>query len=137
MPAGTFYEKVTIDRDLTIQGKGEQTIVDGGGNGTVFIINGGTVDLQSMTITHGMGDLVGGGGIRHYGTLTVEHSTITNNAAYDGGGISNNGTVTTMLHSTITKNTASDRGGGIYNYGGTLNVTKNSITNNTPDDIYP
>jgi predicted outer membrane repeat protein len=77
-----------------------------------------------------------GGGIVNLGTLTVEHSTISQNTTGTaGGGIANLGTLT-VDHSTITQNIAGTAGGGIYNQG-TLTLTKTSVTENTPDDIFP
>src|SRR5438105_12837994 len=51
--AGTYAEHVTINKDLTINGAGAATIVDGTQTGRVFTINSGTVSLSGMSITNG------------------------------------------------------------------------------------
>src|SRR6516225_3475296 len=49
--AGTFTEHVTIDRDVTMRGEGEdRTIVDGSSSGTVVTITSGTVTIKGVTI---------------------------------------------------------------------------------------
>jgi len=55
-----------------------------------------------------------GGGIRNWGPLTVQHSTINNNWALDnGGGISSNGPIT-LTNVTLSSNVAYESGGGIW-----------------------
>src|SRR5438094_9634533 len=100
--------------------------------------------LTNQTSTCGGNITFIGGGINNDGTLTVDHSTFSDNRAekFDpflfggvGGGIFNGGTLA-VDHSTITQNIAQIAGGGIYNQG-SLTLTKTSVTENTPDDIFP
>jgi len=58
--AGTYYEHVIIDKDLTLIGEDpETTIIDGGGTGQVIIANGSwsspgpSFTLEGFTITNG------------------------------------------------------------------------------------
>ena len=83
--AGTFTEHVTIDRDVTMRGEGEdRTIVDGSSSGTVVTITSGTVTIKGVTIQNGSAAApLGGGGIRNDGTLTIQDSTIENNIPND------------------------------------------------------
>ena len=56
---------------LTIAGAGASTTtVNGGGAGSVFTVNSGTVTISGLTVTNGMAGL-NGGGIDNAGTLTV------------------------------------------------------------------
>jgi hypothetical protein len=147
--AGTYPEKITIAKDLTITGAGAAaTTVDGTQSGGVFTINAGTVSLSAMTISNGLRSIAmggGGGGIFNAGTLTVTQCIITRNAARPlinelgfarGGGIYNSGTLTVTL-STISNNGAAPDadefggvGGGISN-AGTLTVAWSTISGNT------
>jgi nitrous oxidase accessory protein NosD len=129
--AGTYTELVTINRNVTIRGDGQDvTFVDGSGSGRVFEISQGTVTIKGVTIQHGNAGFGLGGGIANFGTLTVANSTLTANEAGVGGGIANFGTLTVM-NSTLAGNTGLDGfGAGIANLG-TLTVANSTITDNT------
>src|SRR5437870_3917950 len=48
--AAAHTENVTINRSVTIRGDGSETTIEaGGGNGTVFRINSGTVTIRGVT----------------------------------------------------------------------------------------
>ena len=120
-----YYEtNIDIDKSLMIKGAGkEESIVDGGEDGTVFIIEpDNVVTMKEMTIRDGYNEIDDGlgGGIRNFGTLTLENVLITGNTAYRGSGIFNGGTLNLMGVS-ITDNIPSDSiislGAGIYNDG--------------------
>ena len=136
--AGTFTEHVTIDRDVTMRGEGEdRTIVDGSSSGTVVTITSGTVTIKGVTIQNGSAAApLGGGGIRNDGTLTIQDSTISSNRTggprASGGGIVNIGTLT-IQDSTISGNFAFRGGGGISTTG-TLTIQDSTIENNIPND---
>jgi predicted outer membrane repeat protein len=132
--AGTYTELVTILRNLTIHGEGqERTVVDGRGRGPVFVITNSTVTINGVTIQNGEASSAGGrgifgGGIRNDGTLTIENSTFSNNSALrSGGGIFNGGTLT-VKNSTFAGNRA-PLGGGIFN-GGTLIIENSTLSGN-------
>ena len=80
----------------------------------VFHVFGTGVVLQGLTITGGFSGIEGsdhGGGILNEGVLTVKNSTITDNGATYGGGISTNGTSElTVVNSTVSGNTATAAG---------------------------
>ena len=110
--AGTYYENVSISRDVTLRGAGQdKTIVDGGGTGTVFTINGGN-------------------------TVTLKGVTIRNGSALLGAGIFNDFAWLTLQNSTLSGNSAGDRGGGIFNNLGTVSLTRTTLVNNTPDNCF-
>jgi hypothetical protein len=134
--AGTYDEHVTIGRDVTIRGDGqESTIIDGGGHGSVVTITRGTVTITGVTIQHGAAELFPdeGGGIRNFGALTVQNSTLAANTAEFGGGGLFNASTLTIQNSTVTGNTAFDDGGGLFNEG-TVTLTRVTFENNTPND---
>ncbi|MCE7985034.1 MAG: hypothetical protein DYG89_27995 [Caldilinea sp. CFX5] len=94
----------------TIEGAG--ITVDGGGNGSVFQI-GGPTTINDLTITGGNAD--SGGGLRVGSLLTLNRSTVRGNSAQLGGGIYNLFGTVTINHSTISDNHATDYAGGIWN----------------------
>jgi len=52
--AGTYYENVTIDKSLTLQGEDRNTtIINGGGTGNVIYISANYVTIQGLTATNG------------------------------------------------------------------------------------
>jgi hypothetical protein len=132
--AGTYTELVTINRNVTIRGDGQDvTFVDGSGSGRVFEISQVTVTIKGVTIQHGNAGFGLGGGIANFGTLTVANSTITDNTAgVEGGGLFNRGTLT-VQNSTVADNTAGVDGGGLFNEG-TVTLTHVTFENNTPND---
>ncbi len=96
------------------------------------IFNGGTLNLNSCTLTGNSGDA--GGGISNYGLLAVTNSTLSGNSAGHGGGIYNHPTGTLTLNSTtVCSNTifGSIGGGGVQNNSGTVNVRNSIIAANT------
>ena len=96
----------------------------------IFVVDPGTtVGITGMTIADGIApDFGSGGGINNNGKLTVSHTTIAGNTAYDGAGICNTGTLT-LSHSSISSNVAGNFGGGIDNTG-TLTVSDTTISSN-------
>jgi CSLREA domain-containing protein len=96
--------------------------------GPIVIISGLTISNGSATVS---GAQKGGAINNHFGTLTVQNSTISGNSASDeGGGIfnSNNGTLT-VTNSTLSGNSATLDGGGIGNTG-TATVRNSTISDN-------
>jgi fibronectin-binding autotransporter adhesin len=95
---GTHYEFLRITSaagvvatSLTIKGAGATLVtIDGGWFDTVLDIGSGyTVSLSGVTLTNGnpYGDFTEGGGVYNQGTLNLSASTVSNSAAYTGGGI--------------------------------------------------
>ena len=71
-----------------------------------------------------------GGGIYSYGTLTVTGGTFSDNSAeWDGGGIYSSGTLT-VTGGTFSDNSAERDGGGIYS-SGTLTVIGSTLSGNS------
>ena len=104
--------------------------VDGGG---VFV-DQGSATLSGTQVLGNSADH--GGGILNYGTLTVVHSTISDNTANAyGGGLWNSQDGTASVDaSTIGDNRATVSGGGVYNDWGTITVTSSRILNNSATD---
>ena len=115
----------------------------------IYSENNGDVSLQNCTVSGNKGGIYlkgdatisdcaisgnsgvsSGGGINASGTLTIQNSTISGNAASAGGGINASGTLT-IQNSTISGNVAkAGRGGGIAFYSGTLTIQNSTISGN-------
>jgi len=106
-------------------------IVDGRGNHRTFeIVSGSDVKLRGLTFTGGITLIGGGGAIQNDATLLIEHCLITSSSAENGGGIINeDGRSLTVIESTICNNTA-DAGGGVTN-AGTATFLRCTISGNT------
>jgi len=125
--AGTYVENISISGVVTLlssSGAGS-TIIDGGQNARVVLLNQGTI--HGFTITHGLGGIKSDGG-QIVNCFIINNSTET--TGEDGGGIyaSHYGTVDTtfITNVTISQNYAWS-GGGIGMGGETRVAIKNSI----------
>jgi hypothetical protein len=141
--SGTIDDNPTVNIAVTItqMSGGNPAVVNGGSNGSVFVIaskQGIEVTLDGLTLENG--ESSDGGGIAIYGnsTLTVTDSVISGNTASgggQGGGIYNGGNSTlNVVDSTVSGNTdsAGGQGGGIYN-DGTVTVTNATVAANTAE----
>lgn len=147
---GTYAGGLTISKDLRLMGAGDgaggsDTVVQGagdtpvvkittgsvvlknlritgggGGDGAGVNLQGGTVELNSCTVSGNTGPAAAfGGGIFNGGTLHLIGSTVRDNRANGGGGIYNtNNRSLTLTNSEISGNTGTAGGGGIYNFAG-------------------
>lgn len=143
--AGTYYENVTIDRDVVISGAGATgTIVDGNGTVTSQRVISITLDehvsISDLTIRNGLAitPAHGGGGIMCQGYLTLTNVILANNTASGtedndiGGAISPGGVGDRrlVLASCILSHNTARRGGGIL-YNGTLVISNTLVYSNS------
>jgi CSLREA domain-containing protein len=148
IPGAGEENNVTGDLDitwhyLTINGDGRgNTIIQAGTNSTNGIDRvldvhlHGTVEINDVGIIYGRTP-ENGGGIRNYGTLTLNNSVVMLNTADIGGGISNGGIAgtVTLNNSSVSLNTAEGvHGGGIDNREGSLTLDNCTIAHNDADD---
>jgi len=99
-----------------------------------FGLYGGAVDnraalLVQRCLVEGSTHAAQGGGFWNTGTLTLEHTTVRDNAAVDGGGIFNSGTVI-VRQSTLSGNSASDEGGALHAWFGLVDLVNSTISGN-------
>lgn len=137
---GSNNVNLTISRNITIEGKGDNVTIDAQGYSRVFNITSGvTVTLKNLKLINGKS--AWGGAIYNSGNLIITGSTFNNNQATTtsivttpttggGGAICNRGTLS-ISNSTFTNNKASD-GGAIYN-GGNLTVSVCNFNDNKAD----
>jgi hypothetical protein len=120
---------------LTVEGSsisGNFTTAFGFDNLGGGIWNSGTATVSNSTLENN--SAWAGGGISNVGpfsTLTVSNSIVCGNSANFGGGIfANNGTLT-VSNSSMYRNFAVQGGGGIFNIGGTLTISNSSMDGNS------
>ena len=134
--ASDFTNGITINKDITIDGKGHT--IDAKNLGRIFSIGEGfTVTLTNATLINGKA--TEGGAIYNDGSLTLSDVKLSDNAADSyGGAVFNNGELVVSdsvfdSNDIVNRGSASvDYGGAaIYNwYDGTLTVSGSNFTNN-------
>ena len=134
--AADFTNGITINKDITIDGKGHT--IDAKNLGRIFSIGEGfTVTLTNATLINGKA--TEGGAIYNDGSLTLSDVKLSDNAADGyGGAVFNNGELVVSdsvfdSNDVLNRGSASvDYGGAaIYNwYDGTLTVSGSNFTNN-------
>ena len=134
--AANFTNGITINKDITIDGKGHT--IDAKNLGRIFSIGEGfTVTLTNATLINGRA--VEGGAIYNDGSLTLSDVKLSDNAADGyGGAVFNNGELVVSdsvfdSNDVLNRGSASvDYGGAaIYNwYDGNLTVSGSNFTNN-------
>lgn len=134
---------------ITINGGGGATIAGNNTNFRIIAISGdagGSLSLNGVTVTGGnaagQGPAGFGGGIFNFaGTLVLNRSVVTGNAAAAaGGGIASGtmgpgpGATLTLNNSEVSSNTVPSSGmggGGILSISGALNINNSTIDHNT------
>ena len=128
--AGTYVEKIHLDKDMHVIGAGAlTTIIDGGGNGTAVTVSSVENQLNTLsgfTIRNGSasGSYCGGGiYIAPFHIVIINDCAIVDNfrgtgsdpRASTGGGICNDNGLVYMNRCTVSGNSAGLLGGGIAN----------------------
>ncbi len=122
--------EIIIDIDTTIDGSGQNVILDGGGSTRILGVTGPpTVILKHLTLQNG--SAAGqGGAISSAGTLSLIDTVVKDNTGASAGAIYNSGTLA-LTNSTVTSNvTNSEDAGGIYNAAGSATLTDSTVSNN-------
>ena len=134
--AANFTNGITINKDITIDGKGHT--IDAKNLGRIFSIGEGfTVTLTNATLINGKA--TEGGAIYNDGSLTLSDVKLSDNAADSyGGAVFNNGELV-VSDSVFDSNDIVNRGSASVDYGGaaiynwkegTLKVTNSNFINN-------
>ena len=128
----TLSSNITLDAalphitsEITIEGGG--FTISGNNRYRIFVINGGTLTVNNLTMTKGSADW--GGAIANLkGTLTITDSDIISNTASEGGSIGNDGTVT-IIESDVSDKSDNMRC-AIHSLSGTILITESTISDN-------
>jgi hypothetical protein len=137
---------VTDSAGLTIDGRGANITVSGGGSVRVFSVgSGATLDLRNLAVAGGNTNGEGGG-IFNAGTLTVTNSTFSGNTASAGDAIYNGGlTSNVALRNTIVASPRNNNcggapptdNGGNLDDGATCRFTAPTSKSSTPAGLDP
>ena len=134
-----------LTRDVTIVGAGmAATIVQGKKDRVFEIPSGATAVITDLTITKGSigtkkrvknGEIFNGGGLSNEGTVTLERVAIVRNkSADDGGGLSNTFGTMTLTDVRIESNKSKDDAGGLEHDGGTVTIERAAFVKNKAKD---
>ncbi|MBP0022086.1 MAG: DUF4347 domain-containing protein, partial [Cyanobacteria bacterium SBLK] len=119
--------------NLTIDGSGQNIVIDGGGGDRIFRTSADNVTIKNLTLQNG--STTGrGGGLYHTGTgtATIENSTFSNNSAGNrGGGIRSNNGAIAISDSTFNNNSATNSGGAVSSGSGNITIANGTIENNS------
>ena len=127
---GSALPVINDGAGLTIDGGNRITISGSDSVRVLYVNTPGVLALMNISVTHGK-DTQAAGLYNSNSTVTITHSTFSNNnATGTGGGLVNVGTMT-ITGSTFRDNSAtSGDGGGAYN-GGTLIIANSTFSNNS------
>ena len=129
----------SITSEITIRGLNGEVTIERSPSAPEFrllrVANTGRLVLERVVLREGdPGGFNTGGAILNLGELTLIESRVTDNAAYQGGGLSNDsiGASIAIRDSTISGNTAGYRGGGLINYtgGATATLANSTLSEN-------
>ena len=96
----------------------------------LHVVSGGSLTLNSLTVSGGRLASGTGGGIWNGGTLNLNRSVVRGNSAETGGGLYNFSRLN-LHHSTVARNTSSSFGGGVLNDGlGTMTMKGGALYKN-------
>ncbi len=126
--AGGGADTITLTRNITLTGslpiinseitiEGADYSVSGDDAHQIFLVDGGSLTLNDLTVTNGISATAGGAiYIANEASLTLNRSMILNSAGNDsGGGVYSNNSDVTLNESTIKGNTTKrSHGGGVY-----------------------
>jgi hypothetical protein len=127
---------LTITKNLTLNGSGQNVTLDGGNSVQVLFVNSGvTFTLNALTIAHGS-TTSGGGLFNEGGTVSISKSTFATNSATgtfgEGGGLANHFGTMTISNSTFATNSATGEGGGLMNFPpGTMTISNSTFATNS------
>jgi CSLREA domain-containing protein len=120
-------------------GSGSTVIQAKGSFRVVNVGSAAVATLSMLTITGGNAGNSGyGGGIYNTGRLTVSGSVVSGNTADAGGGLANAGGTLTVIHTTVTDNSDGNgvggggiQNGGLRNVAGLVTVTDSTVGANS------
>ena len=139
IPAGTFSETLTVDKNLTLSGvSANLTILQpaSANQRVIAVTTGHNLTLGHLRVTGGhptaAGDDGGGGVYLAGGSLTLDSVKIDHNQATYGGGVFQAGAAGSVTASNcmISDNTASFSGGGVYTVG-SATLYNTTLANNS------
>ena len=131
--SGTYYENLNFfSNNITLIGENsENTIIDGGGTGSVVTFNNvsGLV-IDNFTITNG-NNFNGGGIYSNFSSSKILNCKIIDNIGVEGAGIKcDQSPSIEITNCSIIDNVASGNGGGLCLANSTADISSSTISNN-------
>lgn len=118
------------DTTVTVHGDGLVLLSGGDLRQIFYVMDGGDVTLNDISLVDGNTGQGGALYIEQNGTVTIRNSFVTSNvASSEGGGIYNRGTLM-VERTTMGSNITGLHGGGIYNDGGTVTLVDSYLISN-------
>ena len=136
IPAGTYSETLTINKNLTLLGASMNTTILQpalAGERVITVGSGKNLRLENLKITGGQASGSSGGAVYlPDGSLTVASCWITMNSADYGGGIFQGGADQELIitDSKLDQNSAAVHGGGVY-VEGDISLANTMVQSNT------
>ena len=120
-----------ITGQITLEG-GDHSI-SGDGIYRFFDVSGGALVINNLTMTGGRAEIGGAIRLRNDAQVTVENSTLSDNAATHGGAVatSSDGDRLKVDNSSFISNKADEYAGAIYAYRGEITITTSSFVKNS------
>ena len=120
-----------ITGQITLEG-GDHSI-SGDGIYRIFDVSGGALVINNLTMTGGRAEIGGAIRLRNDAQVTVENSTLSDNAATHGGAVatSSDGDRLKVDNSSFISNKADEYAGAIYAYRGEITITTSSFVKNS------
>jgi hypothetical protein len=149
--AGTYPERLTLVRDVTLRGgftttnwfvpdpAVNVTRIDAQRGGRVLTVDAGkVVTVSGFHLTGGVapgGDRVGGGALNS-GNLTLVDCQVHDNTAHTGGGVASRGSGARLylVRTRVVSNSAQSVGGGVASLGGSAFVVASHVYSNSALD---
>jgi predicted outer membrane repeat protein len=124
---------IEINKNLTLDGNGQQVIISGGNNTSLFFVwgNNSTASFKNLSLANAYSTSSGAAiFVQRGGNASILNVNFFNNTARYGGAIYNQGATVSINNALFLNNLGTDRGGAIYNEGGTLNFNNTTFTSN-------
>ena len=131
----TITSTLNITGSMTIDGSGQNVVLDGGSAAQIFLVQSGIVGLTDLTLEHASAGFAGGALENAGGAVTITGCTFANNAASAFGAAIYNtlGSVAgsiMIIGSTFTDNVAQD-GSAVYSNVGVLTINTSTFSGNS------
>ncbi|MCP5534340.1 MAG: hypothetical protein H7A48_14310, partial [Akkermansiaceae bacterium] len=125
--------EIEVDKPVSIDASGIPSgiTVDGGGASRILLVQaGGSLSLDTVSLTGGnaLGNF--GGGIYSFGSVALRNGSVHDNSAGVGGGIYNRG-ILELENATFFGNSAGTAGGAVQSSGGSVHANHVTIVGNT------
>ena len=129
-PVTIIVNTNATDQQVTVNGNGLIHLSGEDLRQIFFVYGSGNVILNDLSLDDGNSGQGGAVYIDSQASVTINRSfLVSNNAASEGGGVYNKGTLI-IEDSTIGSNIAGTNGGGIFNDGGSVTILKSYLISN-------